>query len=323
MKVETRHVKYVFADVVGFTANRTVQAQMEIVGALNQAFKTAIEELETIFLPTGDGICAAIVQGVAAADAHLKVALHVIREMVAWSEGQADDRKCTVRFGINESVDCMVLDINGRQNIAGAGISLAQRLMAMADGNQIVVGRASYDNLRVWDEYVFSFRSLRAESKHGVIMEAFQYTGASEGLNTEVPRIVRDSDPIDLRLADTMAKSSTNAAIAAMYRAVEEWESEMGSQVAWLSHEAKKLEDEHNPKFAEEGLQPLELVRHLSDSQTAFENHRKSESEFTNELRRTGGTMWKPICAEHSLELIRRRVKQLRDLASVLGFEVA
>ena len=56
--VETRHVRYIFADVVRFTEDRTLEAQVEIVAALNDAFKKSIGSLETIYLPTGDGMCA-------------------------------------------------------------------------------------------------------------------------------------------------------------------------------------------------------------------------------------------------------------------------
>lgn len=316
MSVETRHVKYVFADVVAFTEGRTVQAQMEIVGALNQAFRDAVGEMATIFLPTGDGICAAIIQPNASADAHLKVALGVIEKMHEWSEAQSEDRKCTVRFGLNESVDCMVRDINGRENIAGAGINQAQRLMAMADGNQIVVGRAAYDNLRVWDEYVHSFRALRAESKHGVIIESFQYVGTAPALNTDIPQAVRDSDPIDLRFADATARASTNAYTAAAYRAVEEWENEVSNLMYELIKAAKTMEDQNNPLLVADGRPKIELARLLTESQAAFEKHRQLEDEFVGQYRTTGGTMWKSLGAEHALEIIRHRAKLLRDIAS-------
>src|SRR5438105_13681041 len=79
MSIETRHVKYIFADVVGFTEGRTVDAQVEIIGTLNKAFATALDGLNAIFLPTGDGICAGIIAMNAPADAHLQGALAVLK----------------------------------------------------------------------------------------------------------------------------------------------------------------------------------------------------------------------------------------------------
>ena len=315
MSVETRHVKYVFADVVDFTVNRTVQAQMEIVGALNGAFREAVDVMETIFLPTGDGICAAITQPNASHDAHLRVALSVISQMKLWSENQAEDRKCRVRFGLNESVDCMVLDINNRDNIAGAGINQAQRLMAMADGNQIVVGRAAFDNLRVWDEYVNSFRALRAESKHGIIIEAFQYLGPANGLNVEIPRAVRDTDPIDLQFADATRTGGTNAYTAAAYRAVDAWKEVVEGLSAKLLAAAKIKDNEKKLEFLADKLTPLELEKQVKASQEAFGNYLQCETLLTHEIRRFGGSMWKSLSAEHSLQVIRHRAKLLREIA--------
>jgi hypothetical protein len=125
MKAQTRHVKYVFADVVDFTLNRTIEAQVEIIGALNEAFREATENLETIFLPKGDGICAGIIKSYAPPDSHIKVALKVLTSMDQWSEKQGSNRKCKVRFAINESVDNLIEDINRNLNVAGAGINQA------------------------------------------------------------------------------------------------------------------------------------------------------------------------------------------------------
>ena len=49
MKVETRHVKYAFVDVVDFSVDRTVEAQVEIIAALNESFLAATQSLEVIF----------------------------------------------------------------------------------------------------------------------------------------------------------------------------------------------------------------------------------------------------------------------------------
>jgi hypothetical protein len=54
--------KYVFLDIVGFTRNRTVEAQADIVKQLNAIVIEAVKESGSprdkfIFIPTGDGIC--------------------------------------------------------------------------------------------------------------------------------------------------------------------------------------------------------------------------------------------------------------------------
>lgn len=62
-----------------FTEDRTLDAQVEIIAALNQAFKSSIQDLETtIYLPTGDGICAGILHVDVSEDVHLQVGLRVL-----------------------------------------------------------------------------------------------------------------------------------------------------------------------------------------------------------------------------------------------------
>src|SRR5262245_52062928 len=100
MKVDTRHVKYVFADVVSFSIGRTVEAQVEIIAVLNKAFQDGIGSLETIFLPTGDGLCAGIIEPNAPMDAHLKVALRVLELVEAWNIDAKANRQFKIRFGL-------------------------------------------------------------------------------------------------------------------------------------------------------------------------------------------------------------------------------
>src|SRR5206468_10051453 len=143
----------VFADLVEFTERRTLEAQVEIIAALNGAFKEAIGRIEAIYLPTGDGICAAILQVEIEADVHLQTALRVLELFHAWSSQAPFNRKADLRIAINESVDAVVTDINGNRNLAGVGINSAQRLMTVANGNQIIAGHAAYETLRSRDRY--------------------------------------------------------------------------------------------------------------------------------------------------------------------------
>src|SRR2546423_4306430 len=115
MAVETRHIRYVFADVVEFTENRTVEAQVDIVAALNDVFRQAFGDLDTLYLPTGDGICAGILQADAPADVHLEKALRVVELFYDWSENAQENRAAKIRVAINESVDAVVTDINGKR----------------------------------------------------------------------------------------------------------------------------------------------------------------------------------------------------------------
>ena len=143
--------KYIFLDVVGFTYNRSVEAQSDIVHSLNEIVKASLDEYSIhddnrIFLPTGDGICIALLNieclhDIASAyDIHVKIALGILKRLEEHNTSTEDvQRKFKLRIGINENIDNLVEDVNGNRNVAGDGINLAQRVMSLADGNQILI----------------------------------------------------------------------------------------------------------------------------------------------------------------------------------------
>ena len=190
---ETRRVQYVYLDIVGFTRNRYVEAQSDLVAVLNRIVDEAIvsvsvDKESTIFIPTGDGMAIALID-VAGIDVHLRLALAILR-LVEEHNGDEPDpmRQFEVRIGVNENSDNLVVDINGRRNVAGAGISMAQRIMDKADGGQVLVGRTVYDVLRPREAYFSSFRKYSARVKHGTELDLYQYIAKdARGLNIGVP----------------------------------------------------------------------------------------------------------------------------------------
>jgi len=75
--VETARVQYVFLDVVGYTRNRSVEAQSEVVATLNDIVIKSLQEMEmpidrTVLIPTGDGIAIALID-VSGFDIHLQL----------------------------------------------------------------------------------------------------------------------------------------------------------------------------------------------------------------------------------------------------------
>ena len=317
MDVETRHVKYVFADVVDFTVNRTVEAQVEIVAALGQAFRTAAEGLDTVFLPTGDGICAAIIQSDAAPDSHLLVALKVLASMYQWSENASANRRCTIRFALNESVDSLIRDINRNKNLAGPGINYAQRLLSLADGNQILAGHAVFETLRLRDQYVSAFRRHKAEVKHGEVITAYQFIKSDCGpLNTSIPLSVRRSEPIDLNTAVKFAEDhvgSTSSQVAILVEAMEAWQGEIRLTIEKMSRTMEQIEVEKIKAGEIHSRSSPTLKDALAKTQVAWENYFQTEVDFLNELRATfHGTWFRVISADFRLEMIRQRAVLLR-----------
>lgn len=193
-KATTVHAKYIFLDVVDFTKNRSVEAQADIVCALNRVVESSVAELNLpkeslIFIPTGDGICIVLLNIESPYDAHLLAALSIVRGVSEHNDQTENDmRKFLVRIGINSNTDNLITDINANRNIAGAGISMASRIMGMADGNQILVGEPVFDTLRYREKYMSSFRPFSATVKHKVQIPVYQLVeGGHYGLDTNIP----------------------------------------------------------------------------------------------------------------------------------------
>ena len=86
------------------------------------------------------------------------------------------------------NVDNLVVDINGRRNVAGSGISQAQRIMDKADANQILIGQTVFDRLSPREKYMSKFRGYVAQGKHGTTFHVYQYVDKTvTALNTDTP----------------------------------------------------------------------------------------------------------------------------------------
>lgn len=194
-EVKTTPAKYVFLDVVGFT-KRNVDAQADIVASLNSLVSNCLNQLmvpeeKRILIPTGDGICIALLNIKDPLDIHMLIALGILRALDEHNEDPTlkESRKFQVRIGVSANDDNLVTDINGSLNIAGAGINTAQRVMDKADGNQILVSQMVFETLHRREGYMGSFRSYRTTDKHGEEVQLHQFVneGVPE-LNLDVPR---------------------------------------------------------------------------------------------------------------------------------------
>ena len=139
-------------------------------------------------------------------DIHLRLALEILRLVELANEKVDDDaRRFQVRIGVNENVDNVILDINGARNVAGAGISLAQRLMDLADGGQVLVGDRVHEILRQRERYMSKFYSFAATGKHGIRFGAHQFRDDAPGLSTETPAVFVKVPPTRVKFSETAA----------------------------------------------------------------------------------------------------------------------
>ncbi len=207
-------VKYIFLDVADFTNPcRTTEDQTAIVQTLNCIVTSSVagyefyshedeyilrEEKGMIFLPTGDGMCIALLNLAKYPEyndnVNMDIALSIVESINNYNKNntQWKNRKFKVRIGLNEHKDNMVLDINRKLNIVGYGINMASRIMNLADCNQILVGEPVFNDLKNHEKYSEGkFEEYYGIVKHDYIIKFYQFIGEHKndiGLNTEKPR---------------------------------------------------------------------------------------------------------------------------------------
>ncbi|MFC1923977.1 adenylate/guanylate cyclase domain-containing protein [Chloroflexota bacterium] len=210
-----RPVKYIFLDVVGYS-KRPVEAQSDIITKLNEIVRASIDEYvehsktsfdytiegidpsfpSFICLPTGDGICVALLETVTLPfDSHLLIAKKILELIVQYNQSETDElRKFSVRIGINQSEDNIIEDYNGNLNVTGAGINVARRIMDLADGDQVLMSYPVYTVLSAREKYFKNvFRKFpEVEVKHGLKLDVYQLIEQNApGLNVYPPSYFR------------------------------------------------------------------------------------------------------------------------------------
>ena len=189
--VRTAIIRYIFLDVVGFTFNRTIEAQTQIIGTLNRVVREATESVcgppadvpkgQLIYLPSGDGVCICLVNQLEPFDNHIILSLRILERLHEINRAEIREAcRFEVRIGINENQDNLVVDINDADGVAGAGINMAQRVMSLAGGNQIYVSQSVHERLNQRDAYYGAFRPQEKIVKHGLKLVCYQYVGSEK-----------------------------------------------------------------------------------------------------------------------------------------------
>src|SRR5215212_7382521 len=162
LRLEIAHV--LFIDIVGYS-KLLIDEQSEALQELNAiVHKTdAVREAETaeklLILPTGDGMALVFTRSV---EEPVECALQI-------SQALRVQPSVPVRMGIHSGPVHHVADANQRDNIAGAGINIAQRVMDCGDAGHILVSKRVADDLaqyRRWQPYLHDVGDVVV--KHGV-----------------------------------------------------------------------------------------------------------------------------------------------------------
>ncbi len=184
LKLELAHV--LFLDLVGYSRMRT-DAQHASLGELNrlvratETFQRADATGQLLRLPTGDGMALAFFT---TPEDPAQCALELSRALRQGAD-------LPLRIGIHSGPVSSMVDVNGRPNVAGAGINLAQRVMDCGDAGHILVSARVADDLAQFDRWApYLHRLGYCRAKHGVEIEVYNlYT--EEAGNRAWPRRLR------------------------------------------------------------------------------------------------------------------------------------
>jgi len=164
-------------DIVGYSKLLTDE-QSEALHELNQIVRNteAVRDAEAAgqltILPTGDGMALVFTGSV---EEPVECALEISHALRA-------QPSLPVRMGIHSGPDHHVKDANGRENIAGIGINIAQRVMDCGDAGHILISKRVADDLaqqRRWQPYLHELGDV--EVKHGVMVSLVNFYAETIG----------------------------------------------------------------------------------------------------------------------------------------------
>src|SRR5256886_13350815 len=181
LRMEIAHV--LFIDVVGYS-KLLVKQQSELLRELNEVvsgtdeFQQAEAAGKLIRLPTGDGMALVFRTD---PEAPAQCALEIARAL-------KEHPGIKLRMGIHSGPVNEVVDVNQRQNIAGVGINMAQRVMDCGDAGHILVSKHVAEDLEQHDRWRPLLHELGScEVKHGVRIDIANLYSDEVG-NPELPR---------------------------------------------------------------------------------------------------------------------------------------
>jgi hypothetical protein len=183
-KPEMAHV--LFTDVVGYS-QRPSDEQPGLLQQLRQAVRSSTEynrahdNHSLISLPTGDGMALVFFDSDVCAP---------VRAAVEISLALRQGNGLGVRMGLHTGLVYRVPDINGAENVSGAGINFAQRVMDCGDAGHILMSQVHASFLCEFDAMRPYLHDLgEAQVKHGVRIRLVNYFDGKAGQSAPPTKI--------------------------------------------------------------------------------------------------------------------------------------
>lgn len=155
-----------FIDIVGYS-QLSNNDQSKLLSELNavvrgaESFRLAEADGTLVRLPTGDGMALIFRHS---PEEPARCALEI-------SQGLKTHPELRVRMGIHSGPVNQVADVNERENIAGAGINIAQRVMDCGDAGHILLSKHVAEDLQHYSEWRSYLHDVgQCEVKHSEIV---------------------------------------------------------------------------------------------------------------------------------------------------------
>jgi serine/threonine protein kinase len=184
LDLEMAHV--LFMDIVGYSKLPT-ERQSEIYSEINgivgntSTFRRARASKQMISRSTGDGMALVFFSGPIAP---VQCAMEIARSIYPHPH-------IKLRMGVNSGPVYRVKDMNEMEDVAGAGINMAQRVMDCGDAGHILVSKSVADVLKElvdWRNHLHNLGGHRV--KHGVRIHLFNLYAGEIG-NPNLPEKLR------------------------------------------------------------------------------------------------------------------------------------
>src|SRR5881397_3506869 len=141
-----------FLDVVGYSKllldeQRELQQQLNQIVRETEQVRAAEAVGKLIQLPAGDGMALVFFNS---PEAPVQCAIEITKKL-------KQHPQLKLRMGIHSGPVNEVQDVNGRANVAGAGINIAQRVMDCGDAGHILLSKRVAEDLahsRQWRTYL-------------------------------------------------------------------------------------------------------------------------------------------------------------------------
>src|SRR5437868_10824702 len=162
IRLEVAHV--LFIDIVGYSKlsineQRAVVEELTTIVRGSDQYQKAEAAGRLIKIPAGDGMALVFYTS---QEAPAECAIEISGAIKAHPRLQ-------VRMGMHSGPVSGVIDVNGHANLAGAGLNMAQRVMACGDAGHILVSKHVAEDLEEYEHWRPLLHDLgTCEVKHGM-----------------------------------------------------------------------------------------------------------------------------------------------------------